>query len=205
MIVNHKTYNNLTDIEKVDFFDYLNKTFNSDNSPAVENMWHDDWQNHPNTLPYLLENTNRFSVNGEFFIIYVDNCIAACGGVYRSDFSPHISIGAVRTWTDKKSRHLSLLRETLFPLSKQWSISSGMKIMILSFNDYNKNLIQVFKRRRIGETEDRISTREPHHLFYNGLCEVEFPLNIQYTKQWVIYEKLDISWDFDWSSIKWTI
>lgn len=201
-MISHKTYRNLTADDKIVFFNYLKNTFNNDNSPAAENIWHDDWQNQCNTLPYLLEKTNRFSDTGEFFVIYVNDAIAACGGVYQSDFNAHISIGAVRTWTDAKFRHLSLLRETLLPLSKKWSIDHGMKIMMLTFNDYNKNLIQVFKRRRIGESKERISTREPHHLFYNGLHEIEFPLTIQYTKQWGIYEKFDNDWDFDWKSIK---
>ena len=74
--------------------------------------------------------------------------------------------------------------------------------MFISFNEYNKNLIQVFKRRRFGENKDRINNRQPHHLFYNEMNEPKFPVIIQYTKQWIIYEKLDPSFDFDWTSIK---
>ena len=48
----------------------------------------------------------------------------------------------------------------------------------------------------------RINKREPKNLFYNGMEEVKFPVIIQYTPQWVIYEKLDKSFSFDWESIK---
>jgi hypothetical protein len=75
-----------------------------------------------------------------------------------------------------------------------------MKIVMLTFNEYNKNLIQVFKRKRLGEKINR-NARKPHHLFYNGLNEIQFPISIQYTKQWGIYEKLS-DWDFDWSTIR---
>jgi hypothetical protein len=39
-------------------------------------------------------------------------------------------------------------------------------------------------------------------MFFNGLQEVKFPVIIQYTPQWVIYEKIDDSFDFDWETLK---
>ena len=198
----NKTYKSLTNEEKIYFFEYL-KSIKAANVPAYVNMWDDDWQNNPNTLPYVLEKTNRFDdVNGVFYILYDGNTIVACGGVYKSQFNDLIGIGGVRTWTDTKYRHSSLLREYLLPLHKSWCIAHNMKMIVLSFNEYNKNLIQVFKRRRFGENKERINNRQPHHLFYNGLNELEFPVTIQYTKQWIMYEKLDPTFDFNWESIK---
>jgi hypothetical protein len=46
-----------------------------------------------------------------------------------------------------------------------------------------------------------MTARQPHHLFYNGAIEVKFPVTIQYTKQWVLYEKLDPRFEFDWQII----
>jgi hypothetical protein len=46
-----------------------------------------------------------------------------------------------------------------------------------------------------------MSDRQSHHLFYNGAIEVDFPVTIQYTKQWVMYEQLDPSFVFDWTII----
>ena len=68
----------------------------------------------------------------------------------------------------------------------------------MCFNDYNKNLIEIFKRTRLSESALRIKSRGPADLFYTGLHEVDVPVNIQYTQQWVIYEKLDSKFDFDW-------
>jgi hypothetical protein len=81
-------------------------------------------------------------------------------------------------------------------------MDKNMKIIALSFNDYNKNIIQIFKRGRLGEKPGRINSRESKNLFYNGLCEVKFPVTIQYTPQWVIYEQLDSSFKFDWNTLK---
>jgi hypothetical protein len=83
-----------------------------------------------------------------------------------------------------------------------WCQEKNIKLIALTFNNYNKNLIQVFKKRRLGEKVDRLKTRNPGHLFYNNFNEVKFPVSIQYTKQWVVYEKLDINWDYDWSLIR---
>lgn len=198
--MNNKIFDTLTESEKDHFFSYLKHL---GDSPAYANMWSDNWVDENHTLPYILEKTDRFNgVGGAFHIIYDNSNIVACGGVYISPFNSKISIGAVRTWTDKKYRNSSVLREYLLPLHKKWSIDHDMKIMMLTFNDYNKNLIQVFKRRRLGESKERINSREPHHLFYNGLIEIPFPLTIQYTKQWAVYEKFDDAWDFDWTLIK---
>jgi hypothetical protein len=195
------SYKDLSIQQKDHFYSFLKST-QKDNKPASVNMWHDDWQNNNRTLPYILEYTDRFKSNGTFHILYDGTEIIACGGVYISDFSIDVAICGVRTWVSKDSRHNSILREYLLPAHKEWCENQGVSISALTFNDYNKNLIQVFRRRRLGESKERISNREPKHLFYSGLHEVEFPLTIQYTKQWLIYEKLG-DYDFDWKSIEW--
>lgn len=201
--ITSKKYCDLSSEEKQIFFAYLRHIITSDNTHAAKNMWDDDWKNNKSTLPYILELTDRFhNDNGDFFIMYNEKDIVSCGGVYKSNFNREISIAAVRTYTDKKYRNFSILRETLLPLCKQWSIDHGTKLILLTFNEYNKSLIQVFKRRRLGETQDRMSTRKPHHLFYNGISEIPFPIIVQYTKQWAIYEQLDPTFVFDWETIK---
>jgi hypothetical protein len=195
-------YHLLSDYKKEEFFSFLTLT-HENKSPASVNMWHEEWSSRPETLPYLLEHTDRFNGhNGEFHIFYHDNNPVACSGVYISAFSKFIGIAGVRTWVDTAYRHRAVLREFMLPLHKQWCQNQQLKIIALTFNEYNKNLIQVFKRRRLGETIDRIDTRNSHHLFFNGLSEVPFPVTIQYTPQWAIYEKLDPTFEFDWSSLK---
>ena len=196
------TYNNLSTIEKINFYSFLEST-QLELKPANTNMWHNNWINENHTLPFILNCTERFNDNnGEYHIVFDEETIVACGGVYISNFSQDIAFIGVRTWVNKTYRHQSILREYLLPIQKSWCQEKNIKIVALTFNDYNKNLIQVFQKRRLGETKERITTRQPYHLFYNNLIEVEFPVMIQYTKQWVIYEKLDPTFNFDWSTIK---
>jgi hypothetical protein len=194
-------YSDLSD--NSEFFDFLKTESLEVDQPACVNLWSKDWEINVHTLPYILTNTKRFDgINGEFYIIYNDDKIVACSGVYISDFSTDIAIAGVRTWVNKNYRHLTLNKDYLLVEHKKWAMDKNMKIIALSFNDYNKNIIQIFKRGRLGEKSGRINSRESKNLFYNGLCEVKFPVTIQYTPQWVIYEQLDSSFKFDWDTLK---
>ena len=37
---------------------------------------------------------------------------------------------------------------------------------------------------------------------YNDANELDKPITIQYTPQWVIYERLDPAWNFNWNLLK---
>jgi putative lipoic acid-binding regulatory protein len=195
-----QTYDNLSSIEKKSFLNFCKSSY-KENLPASKNMW---GLKNNYSLPYLLNFTDRFSQpKGIFYILFDKNKVIGTSGTYISDFSNNISLAGVRTWIDKKYRHLNINKEYFLPIQKQWAIEKKIKIVALSFNEYNKNLIQVFKRSRLGEKSNRISTRQSRHLFFNGLCEVPFTVKIQNTEQWVIYEKLDNDFKFNWDQIKW--
>jgi len=168
--------------------------------PASINMWADDWQTQPHTLPYILVNSNRYSnPNGEFFLIVHQLKIVGCSGIYFSEFDSKVALAGCRTWINNEYRNKSLIRDILLPAQKKWAIDRNASIIGLTFNDYNKNLINTWKRIRLGE---RREPRQSQHLFYNNFNEVEFPLTIQYTEQWLIYEKLDNKWNYDWNLIR---
>ena len=196
------TYNNLSTIEKINFYSFLKSTQLESKSAKV-NMWHDNWADKTHTLPFILNSTDRFNdSSGTYHIVFDSETVVACGGVYISNFSQDIAFAGVRTWVNKSYRHRSILREYLLPIQKAWCQEKNIKIVALTFNDYNKNLIQVFQKRRLGETKERITTRQPYHLFYNNLTEVKFPVVIHFTKQCVIYELFDSTFTFDWTSIR---
>lgn len=165
---------------------------------AASNMWDDDWENKPNTLPHKLYISNQYK-NGTFNIALDNNVIVACSGAYVSMFNNRLLIAGTRTWIKKDYRNMQLPREYFLPREKAWALAHNMGAIALTFNDYNKNLITTFKRMRLGESR---SAREPKHIFYTNMIEVPFPVTVQYTKQYVVYEKLN-DWDFDWKSIEW--
>lgn len=196
------SYQTLSTQEKTEFFKFCQEESKETTQLAHSNMWTDDWESQENTLLYLLEKTKKFHRNrGEMFILYYGDQVVACSGVCKSNVSDLIAIGGVRTWITKSHRNNSILREYLLPIHKNWAINRGYKQLILSFNNHNKNIIQIFKRNRLAEKAGRTNSRQPHHLFYNGLKEIPYSINLYDTEQWVIYEELDPNWSFDWSSL----
>lgn len=187
------------------FFKWLEAEFSTSNDLARPNMWDAQWPRKKNTLPYILENTDRFfNDNGAFFILTDSDQIIGCSGIYKASFCNDITIAGSRMWISKTHRNKSLARDYLLPAQKAWAIDQQSKQIVLTFNEYNKNLIESFKRIRLGENSERLNEREPRHIFYNGLVEIEFPIELQHVRQWAIYEPLDITWKWDWTQVRWT-
>jgi hypothetical protein len=167
-----------------------------DDSEVSSNMWSEDWETDNSTLLYILTANERFSSNcGMFHLLYEDEKIIGCGGVYISDFSPHVAIAGVRTWVDKKYRNLQYIKNYILVENKAWAVKRSVDVIALSFNYYNKNLIKLFTKGM------NIGTRTEKHVFHNNFNILEFPVIIKGTPQWVIYENLS-NYRFDWSEIK---
>lgn len=198
-----KSYDNLTTKERENFFSFCKTTSLETTDPASVNMWNHFSVDAKNTIFYKLEKTAYFEEpNGKFFILFFNNNIIGCSGVYRSTFNYDIFIVGSRTWIKKEFRNLSLNKKYFFPIQKQWVKEKNGKIIALTFNNYNKNIISIFKRNRLGETNTRILGRLPGDLFYDNFNEITFSLNIHNTEQWACFEQLDTNFYFDWSSIK---
>ncbi len=184
------------------FLNWLEQEYQQSDDVSRSNIWSNNWRDDPSTLPYLLEFTDRFEGDrGLFSILEYNGTIIGCAGIYISEFSQDIAIAGCRAWITESFRNKTLVRDYILPYQKAWSISKGCKQIALTFNEYNKNLIQTFKRNRLGL--EKLSERTPEHLFYNGIEEVLFPVIIQHSIQWVIYEQLDPNWSFDWQQIAW--
>ncbi len=190
-------FNKYTDSSK--FIEFCKNESMSDTDPAAVNMWNENWLESTETLPYILFKNKRFhEPYGEFFLLRNNGNIIGCSGIYISEFSKDISIGGCRTWINKDYRNQSLMRDYLLPIQKQWAIDNEVKIIALTFNDYNKNMISIWKRIRFGEKR---SPRKSEHIFYDNFNELDLPVTIQHTKQWLIYETLH-DFEFDWQKIR---
>jgi hypothetical protein len=194
------TYDRIDIDQKEIFFNFLQETKKETAQPAHRNMWDDDWVNNTNTLPYLLEKTDKFKIGGIYHIAFDNSKVVGCSGVYTSAFNTDLAIAGTRTWIAKDYRNLSIAREIFLPIAKDWALRNNFKAVGICFNEYNKNIIEIWNRLRLGEER---SKRQPHHFCYNGVNKVPFPVTIQYTKQWIIYEKLHIDFNFNWDTIKW--
>jgi hypothetical protein len=190
----------LEELVKEDILSFAKFASKFTEDPAHVNMWHDNWIDYSNTLPYLIFNSTRFANgNGQFFVLKIDGKIEAISGVHVSSFDPNVALGGVRSWISPEYRAKMLIGHHLLPAQLQWAKDNNLKTIALTFNDYNRRLINYFKRSALGVPKKRNATR----LFYNGVNEVPFSINIQYTEQWAIYHKIDESYEPDWEKIKW--
>lgn len=182
------------------FFDFLRNARQS-NEPASMNMFSEHWESDKHTLPYKLFVEKLYN-NGIFNVATDGDDIIACSGCYPSTFSDSVLISGSRTWVNKDYRCKRISTEFLLPIEKKWAIDNNFKIIALTFNDYNKNIIQAFSRNGLGY---KVTDKQQHErLFHSNMNIVPFPVTIQYTSQHVIYEKLT-DWDYDWEMIRTTV
>ena len=197
-----KKYQDLTDSELKSFWDTLELESKKDSSPAMVNMFDTRWRNEQHTLRYILEVENKFNP-GEYFILFNNSLPVAAGGVYFSEWTTDIAMAGIRTWAHTEHRNKLLVAEYILPACKAWAVKNECRAITLTFNDYNKNLIKVCTRTRAGESATRITGRTAKRMFYSGAIVVDNPLEINYTKQWLIYEKLNADFEFNWDNVKW--
>jgi len=184
------------DIE--DFQNLLNfcELESKEKHPAAPNMWTEDWENNSHTLPFILTKTDRFfNNNGKFYLLIDNDKIVGCSGVYKSEYSEKLVIAGARTWLSRSYRNVQHLKNDFLPLQRDWAIEHKADVIALSFNKYNVSAIRLF---RIGQ---KTGSRSPRHIFYKNYNELDFPVIIQYTPQWVIYENLN-DYQFDWEMIR---
>jgi N-acetylglutamate synthase-like GNAT family acetyltransferase len=185
---------------KTNILNFCKQAFEEKFEPSHVNMWHEDWENVNSTLPYLLYKSTRFANNnGDMFMILDDNDnILGLSGINISEFDNNVALGGVRTWLNKDMRGKFVIGRNLLPVQLRWAKEHGLKTIALTFNDYNKRLIPYFKRSGFGIKKER----NPDSMFYNGQFHVDFPITINHTKQWVIYHKIDESYQPNWESIR---
>lgn len=163
---------------------------------AAVNMWDVDWELKPNTLLYILSKDNRFSNPlGNFYLLYDDDKVIGCSGIYVSDFSEKIAIAGTRTWLSHGYRTKQYVRDFLLTEQKRWAIRNNISIIALTFNSYNKNLIKLFRKGQ------KLQTRSKDHLFYNNINYLDYTVMIKGVPQWVIYENLS-NYFFNWETLK---
>ena len=89
----------LENLSKDDILSFAKFASEFTEDPAHVNMWHTNWVDYPNTLPYLIYNSTRFANgNGQFFVLKMDGKIQAISGVHISSFDSNVALGGVRSW-----------------------------------------------------------------------------------------------------------
>lgn len=181
---------------------YCKQAYTEKDQPGHANMWHPEWENIPATFPYIVYSSNRFKNSNGIMLLLVDenDNILGTSGANVSEFDRNVVLGGVRTWLNKELRGQFMMGRHVLPHQLSWATELGFKTLALTFNDYNKRLLPYFARSGLGIKKKRM----PGSLFYNGQHILDFPVTINYTKQWVVYHKIDELYQPDWESIRFT-
>ena len=163
---------------------------------CISNLKDEPASNNMVDLVDLIYKHNRFKT-GEFFFIYDGDHPIGCSGIYRADFSSQIALAGVRSWLAPSFRSQSLIRDYVLPAQRSWALTNGLGQIAISFNEYNKNLRELWKRKLVAR-----SSRTSEMLFYKNMTILDYPVTIKYTPQWVMYETLIDDFYFDWNSIR---
>lgn len=191
MLMNIIDTNNSCDIEKVINFC---KDAADDNMPGAKNLEVHDWDKKPHTLLYNLFIQHKFAKEKRagYIIAEKDNKYVAGSGFYPLDSDPNICVAGTRTYTVIKGRGDFTHGNFILPKQIELAREYNYKTIILAFNEYNlwlKEGIEKLGRREISA----IGKKVPETYF--GWSSLDYPINIQYTKQWCLYKHLDQSYD----------
>lgn len=156
---------------------------------ATVNMDFENWQEKPHTLLHAVFIQKRFDHNNRaaYFLLDKENKYIAGSGCYPLATDPNICIIAVRGYTVKKHRSRLVQGKHLLPAQVDFAKQQGFKTMILTVNEYN-----IWFKDGIEKLSNGLSflgTKVPK--VYEGWKSFEFPVTIQYTKQWCLYKNID--------------
>ena len=169
---NPKTINEKQHDALVSLCDYASKL----DDPAAKNYAVDDWQDRHDTLLYAFYARKRFDI---FNMLYHKDTPIAMSGAYVFNHQPIIG---VRTFThpDFRGGGYWCQARYILPAQIDYYDEKGYKKVWLTFNDYNKRLVNFIKR---------ISEGKSSHLgggpkkIYQNLTWHDKPRTVQYTKQ----------------------
>ena len=150
--------------------------------PAEINMRYSDWESNPASLFYLIYKEQRLvGSSGQYFVLNDNGNTAAGSGVYVKD---NTAILLVRSWIIPEFRSKWLLHEHLLPLQLTWARSQAAKDAMITVNEYNKNLLVIFKRAMRSE-------RHPMSKWYKDAVISDEPEIIKNVPQWTVKFNLD--------------
>jgi hypothetical protein len=169
--------------------------------PAYENMKVKDWETNTNSLLYILQKTSRFSKNqGMFSCLYDQEKLIAISGCYTCDWDTNVVIGGVRAWVVPEYRARYLQSLYLLPAQKRWALENKCAVFALTFNDYNKKLMNIITRSGKYQNKAKKGVGHTRPEFYDNFVLLPKKVIIQYTPQWVIFEKLreySVNWPYE--------
>lgn len=202
-----KLISDLSKIDKEKLIQLCEQSLDDD-MPAATNMDVNNWSSKSNTLLYNLYIKKIYNKENKagFFILENNNRYIAASGFYPFPDNLNICILGSRTYTSKDFRGQTLQGQYILPAQFNNAIDLNYKTVVITFNEYNlwlKKCIEQLSNKK-GKV---IANRIPD--FYRDWKTLPFPIELNYTKQWVLFKHIDDSYTDDFLSfmkdLKWKI
>lgn len=136
------------------------------------------------------------------YILYNNNDIVHVSCLRKSNFHENIFILCVRAITNENYRSRGIMLDYIIPLQIEDSKNHKSKMCLLTFNENYKLYIE--QNKRLKNKQSFMFGNIENKDLYNCFNYVNFPCNIFNTKQWVLYIKLDETFDYDFNNIKYS-
>lgn len=179
--------------ERITVFNFCQTAITDIKKPASINIDPTDWVNQPHTLMHALFIQRRFDANNRagYFLLEKEGKIIAGSGCYPLPEDPNICNVIVRGYTVKEERAKFSHGRYLLPKQIETAKQYNFKTLLFTVNEYNLHLKDGILKLSNGGAS--LGERVPES--YSGWKSLDYPVTIQYTKQWCLYKHLDESYD----------
>lgn len=179
--------------DQTKMFDFCQTAISDSEMPASVNIDPTDWKNQSNTLLYTLFIQRRFDASNRagYFLLENNGTSIASSGCYPLPNDPNICIVVARGYTIKEERAKFHHGNYLLPKQIETAMKYNYKTLLITVNEYN-----LWFRDGIAKFSNggaALGKRIPK--VYKGWQTLDYPVNIQYTKQWCLYKHIDESYD----------
>ena len=153
--------------------------------PAIDNMLID----HQAGLLFNIKNQLRWTKDqGEITILRHGNIMIGISCVEHTAVAPQLTIGGIRCWLDDQHRQHNQVTRYLLSSNLLWSKLQNAAAMMLTFNDYNKQIYDAIVRKSSAKAA---GLGKVWSSWWNDCLAIPNPVNIRHTPQWCVLKPLD--------------
>jgi hypothetical protein len=165
----------------------------NDDNPAADNMSVSDWENNSASLLNAIYKQKRFDKtnNADYFFLEHNDHYIAGSGFNHLDCDANICILGVRTHTLISYRSQLLHGNLILPTQKEIAKQLGYKSLIMTFNEYNRWLIDCINHLSVNKGKI-LGHRVPE--FYKNWNTLDFKISVRHTDQLCCYQHIDTSY-----------
>lgn len=193
----------ITDLDRYQIIKFCDE--NGVQNPNYSYQHHSLEQPNNNWYDVMFKEQRFSKENGGLCLLMHESEIVGISGYNRSELNPEIWISGVRTLIHTEHRHNVLISKFIVPFQIQSIKERNGKCVIWLFDAGNeKNIFRVVKNGKLNVLlQNQLEAFKK--TAYNNLQVLDYPIVVNHTLQYVIYQYLEDGYTFDWNSLECTM